>query len=241
MVVLEMNVKAMHAGVLDLLARIRRKISDTYWEQRFGVATETPEPAAGPDSRVYVTLPYRAIFAILRRLALGSSDTLIEIGCGKGRVLLAAMQFPVAAIVGIELSRKLADIARKNVEKQRRSSPPVQIINQPAQEADLRRGNVFYLYNPFGPDSFRAFLRRLEQGLHDAPRDVRIAYVRTYHDDVFREFDWLEKIEEYQLLSWVNVSVWRNVVPDLRHAESPRSHAAFPAAVPSTDNAAQTS
>jgi SAM-dependent methyltransferase len=197
---------------------VSRRLTDRYWETRFGVTTETPAPAVGPDSRVYVTLPYRAIFHILDRLALGADDMFVEIGCGKGRVLLAATRYPVAEIVGLELSTELADMARSNLGKQMLGSLRVEVSNIAAQEFDFSRGNIFYLYNPFGPDSFRAVLSRLEHGLREHPRPVRIAYVRPCHEDVFGEFDWLERTGSFEVVSWaaqpMAVSVWRNTVPD---------------------------
>ena len=193
---------------------VSRRLIDHYWEARFRVTTETPAPAVGPDSRVYVTLPYRAIFGILDRLALSAADTFVEIGCGKGRVLLAATRYPVAEIVGVELSPELADLARGNLGKQAPCAQRFEVSNIAAQEFDFSRGNVYYLYNPFGPDSFRAVLSRLERGLRERPRPVRIAYVRPCHEDVFHEFKWLEKTGSFEVLDWsaqsMAVSVWRN-------------------------------
>jgi SAM-dependent methyltransferase len=42
--------------------------------------------------------------------------TFIDLGCGKGRALLVASEFPFRAIIGVELSSRLAEIARRNAE-----------------------------------------------------------------------------------------------------------------------------
>jgi hypothetical protein len=48
--------------------------------------------------------------------ALGEIDdyTLVDVGCGKGRVTVVGSEFPFRAIIGVELSVRLANIARRN-------------------------------------------------------------------------------------------------------------------------------
>jgi precorrin-6B methylase 2 len=199
----------------DLMHGLKRRIVDAYWERRFGVSTETPAPSVDPDSRVYATLPYDAIFHILHRLHITSSDVLVEIGCGKGRVLLAAMQFPLREVVGVELSSELASEGRRNVAKQARATPRVEVLTLPAQEFDFRRGTLFYFFNPFGADTLRSVLSAMERGLREAPRPIRIVYVRPLHEDVLKQFAWLEKVDEYEALSFaatrIPVGFWRSV------------------------------
>ena len=53
------------------------------------------------------------------RLALGylppvDTCTFLDLGCGKGRPLFVATEFPFHSIVGVELSPHLAEIARRN-------------------------------------------------------------------------------------------------------------------------------
>ena len=201
-------------GFEDAVRRLRGRAIDVFWERYFGVATLVPEPSLGSDSRVYVTLPYAAIFFVLKRLEMRPTDVFFDIGCGKGRVLLVATRFKLTKIVGVELSPGLADQTRANIAKQSNVLSNTAVLNAAAQDVDLREGNVFFLYNPFGPDTFRAFLRSLGQSLCSAPRQIKIAYVRPCHEDVFHEFDWLERSESYEVTTWagkkLQVSVWCN-------------------------------
>ena len=43
-------------------------------------------------------------------------DSIIDIGCGKGRMLYFFSKFPFRKIGGLEYSQELADVARKNMQ-----------------------------------------------------------------------------------------------------------------------------
>jgi hypothetical protein len=53
-----------------------------------------------------------------------SDYTLVDIGCGKGRVLMLASEYGFREIVGVELNRGLARVARKNLRKWLRRRVP---------------------------------------------------------------------------------------------------------------------
>ena len=42
-------------------------------------------------------------------------DVFLDLGAGKGRMLLAASRYPFRRVIGVELSDRLAAIARSNV------------------------------------------------------------------------------------------------------------------------------
>ena len=43
-----------------------------------------------------------------------SNFTFVDLGCGKGRALIAASEHGFARIIGVEFAKSLVDIARKN-------------------------------------------------------------------------------------------------------------------------------
>ena len=51
---------------------------------------------------------------LFKKMNINSEQVLLDLGCGKGRVLLIASQFPFKELRGIDLSDKLCDIAKKN-------------------------------------------------------------------------------------------------------------------------------
>ena len=60
---------------------------------------------------------------VLKRYLRGRithDDAIIDIGCGKGKMIYFFSKFPFGRIDGLEYSRDVADIAEKNIRKLRR-------------------------------------------------------------------------------------------------------------------------
>src|SRR5271154_1163699 len=56
----------------------------------------------------------------------------IDVGCGKGRALVVASEFPFRSIIGVELSPELAELAEENSQVVARNfskRPPITIVN----------------------------------------------------------------------------------------------------------------
>ena len=56
---------------------------------------------------------YDIIKKILNSLKLKRENIFVDIGCGKGRILFLVATENIKKIVGIELRKKLVDIAKK--------------------------------------------------------------------------------------------------------------------------------
>ncbi|MDH7911149.1 class I SAM-dependent methyltransferase [Winogradskyella sp. SYSU M77433] len=53
--------------------------------------------------------------SILKKLKLPKNQTFIDMGCGKGKILLLANSYGFKQVKGIELSKKLCGIAKRNI------------------------------------------------------------------------------------------------------------------------------
>lgn len=140
-------------------------------------------PADPTPKRVYAgSLPsqpsiIRSALSILPPL---ESFTFIDLGCGKGRPLLVAAEFPFQDIVGVELSPSRAEVARRNVEIMRRRFPgrtPIRVEVQDATTFSLPPGNiVLFLYNPFRGDPILKVRAGVEAALARENRSVFVVY-----------------------------------------------------------------
>ena len=129
-----------------------------------------------------------------------STCTFVDLGCGKGRVLLVAAQRPFLRVVGFEISTELADLARANATRYR--PPPVarariEVVNADVTTVDLPETDLLiHLYHPFEPAVSAAVLGRLEASLASTPRRVTIAYLAYTAAvepvaEMFSRFPWL--------------------------------------------------
>jgi SAM-dependent methyltransferase len=124
----------------------------------------------------------------LATLTASEPFTFVDLGCGKGRPLIVASEFPFRDIVGIELSESLARAARRNASILRRRFParvPVRVELQDASTYTYPDGNlVVFLYNPFPEVVVLKVLERLTP-LLSATRRIFVVYYNPVHGHCF--------------------------------------------------------
>jgi hypothetical protein len=103
------------------------------------------------------------------------------------------------------------ELAQRNVERLRGRRAPITLVLGKVQDFDFTLGTIFYLFNPFGPETLRAALRKLDDGVRAKPRVVRIVYVNPLHEDVLNECAWLVRSDTWHLrgMKWPTL-VWRS-------------------------------
>ena len=101
----------------------------------------------------------------LRYTGVSDSDTFVDFGCGKGRVVHQAARRPFRRVIGVEISPVLAEIARTNLAARRHQHRcrNVEIVVSDVMEFrvpdDLTIG---YLFHPFRGETFeRSFMALL--------------------------------------------------------------------------------
>jgi len=111
-----------------------------------------PACAQEPDLKDFKTnlaptvgSPERAIDKMLAMASPKPGETLYDLGCGDGRILIAAAQRYKVKGVGIEISNRLAETAAENVKKHRLQSE-IKIIHGNFMQTDLSPANVVTLY-----------------------------------------------------------------------------------------------
>lgn len=93
----------------------------------------------------FVTAPQRAVDKIIDMANLKSGETLYDLGCGDGRILITAAQKYSIKAVGIEISDRLARTAEENV-KAKGLADRVKIIHGDFMQTDLSDADVVTLY-----------------------------------------------------------------------------------------------
>src|SRR6185437_8488159 len=93
----------------------------------------------------YVTSPQRAVDKMLEMAGLKSGETLYDLGCGDGRILIAAAQKYHVKAVGVEISDRLARTAEDNV-KAVGLADQVKVVHGDFMEVDLSPADVVTLY-----------------------------------------------------------------------------------------------
>ncbi len=78
-------------------------------------AESLPDPVPAPDDLPFVPTPHAVVDAMLAAVRPTRSDVLYDLGCGDGRILIAAARDYGCRAVGIEINPETAELARENV------------------------------------------------------------------------------------------------------------------------------
>ena len=121
----------------------------------------------------YVVAPERAVDKMLDMANLKPGETLYDLGCGDGRIIItAAKRFNVKA-VGVEISEQLARKAVENIRKAGVQNQ-VKVIHQDFMRTDLSDANVVTLY--LATTANNTLRPNLERYLHLNTRVVSYDY-----------------------------------------------------------------
>lgn len=106
-----------------------------------------PPRSAGEPRKLapYVSSPISVVDKMLEAAGLRGGDTLYDLGCGDGRIVLAAAKGFGAKAVGIEISEALAKRARQQAESMGLQDQ-VKIITGDMMAVDVSPASVVSLY-----------------------------------------------------------------------------------------------
>lgn len=143
------------------------------------------------------------VFARLIRQVDGTHPgVFIDLGCGKGRVLLLAANHGFDRVVGVEFSPELCRTARSNIAAYlRRTGSAIRFEVIEADVTDYRMvddESVLFLYNPFDAIVMNAVLDEIQNSYRRHPRTMWLIYYNPVYRDV------VERRREFQLTGVVN-------------------------------------
>lgn len=105
-------------------------------------AQKSAEPV--PDV-VYVPTSRTVVDAMLKLAKVTEDDLVYDLGCGDGRIVIAAAKQFGANGIGIEIDRKLVELAGENA-KQEKVADKVKFVEEDIFKTDFRRATVVMLY-----------------------------------------------------------------------------------------------
>lgn len=153
----------------------------------------------------YYAIPPSVFHHVMAQLSMSflADATFIDLGCGKGRALLLASEYPFRQVIGVEISPKLHRVAVENVERYtaarcadgRGSGPPVHVLLQDAAQYPFPDGPlVVYLYNPFCRPVLERMLANLDRSLAGDPREAAVLYINHELRDVLDRAPFLQQM-----------------------------------------------
>jgi SAM-dependent methyltransferase len=141
-----------------------------------------------------------------------SDYTFIDIGSGKGRMLLLAAEYPFRKIIGVEFATELHQIASRNLKTYRNPKQKcfdITSVNEDALQFPLPNEKlVLYFFFPLRRPLMMQMVERIDQSIEANPRDVIIALMNPEISDVIETMRTVKQVSANQY--W---HVYRSTTP----------------------------
>jgi CelD/BcsL family acetyltransferase involved in cellulose biosynthesis/SAM-dependent methyltransferase len=115
--------------------------------------------------------------------------TFVDLGSGKGRVLMLAARLPFRRVIGVEISQRLHAAAVSNVtafKARHRSAVSIECLCADASTYELPEGDlVVFLYNPFDAALLAQARDRMLAACARSARTLCVIYVNPLHHSLF--------------------------------------------------------
>jgi SAM-dependent methyltransferase len=142
----------------------------------------------------YISAPVKFERCIIGTLDIDYENfDFIDIGCGKGRVLMLASEKPFRSVIGVEISKELCSIAEKNLQIYRslkQKCTKVQVYCMDARLFPIENENtIFHFYHPFQADVLKPILENIVSRFRGKGKKVFIVYIWMQLTDIFTLFE----------------------------------------------------
>ncbi len=170
----------------------------------------TIEEGDKSKSSPYEALNYFILENLLEnfRKLFPGENSLIDVGSGKGRVMVAAAHYGFKNIAGVDFAKELCTTTERNINKIKPKFPGTtftvycrDILNYTITEND----KVFFLFNPFDKEIMEKFSEKIEGSVKKYPRTIYIIYANPQQKEVLLQKGYKEvfRIKKLRLLEGV--------------------------------------
>lgn len=135
------------------------------------------------ENNAYQATYYRDLVTIFNAVPMEPEDTLVDFGCGLGRVLFYDNSRHYCRTTGIEADSQIYDRLMTNAAGYQKrfydQEDRMKFYNIQAQDYQVDdEDNYFYFFNPFSPDIFEKVLGNITESVRLCPRDI---YLMLYY------------------------------------------------------------
>ena len=145
---------------------------------------------------------------VLKKLKITQEDSIIDIGCGKGKALYIMSKFPFKKICGYDLSKELVDLAKTNMKKLGLNE--VEIFVADASNFNKYDDyNYFYIYNSVPEKVFIKMMKNIKKSIEKKPRNCTFIYLNPVYDNIVKNNDFKEFYNYKSIIKWFNYKCYK--------------------------------
>lgn len=162
----------------------------------------------------YALTQKKAFDEIMKNIEIVAGDAFVDIGCGKGGVLLYASKYNFARVAGIEIEDSLINVAKKNFKILKLDR--VELFHDNAVTFErYAEFNVYFMFNPFDADIYMKVINRIVEATKartDGKKVTLICYGASVYDYI-EGLDFFVKKEQYtDDVRCTSVCIWESKV-----------------------------
>jgi SAM-dependent methyltransferase len=123
------------------------------------------------------------LFTAFRKFS--GNTSIVDLGCGKGRVMMVAAHFGFTHMTGIDFAKEVCEEAKANMAEKEKQFPDIswRVINGNVENYEITPDDsVFFMFNPFDYSVLKNFLRKLDISCDEFPRRIYFLYASPQHD-----------------------------------------------------------
>lgn len=163
---------------------MKQQFKDELEDKILGISTTGRDDKSSDDTHS----PYEATaYAVLDRIVeagyITECNTLVDFGCGKGRVPIYLSNKTGCRSVGVDMETRFIYIAEDNLRRIESlsdklcMSEKISFVNSMAEDIEVSAEmDRFYFFNPFSYDIFKGVLSNISDSIYENPREVYLFF-----------------------------------------------------------------
>jgi SAM-dependent methyltransferase len=166
---------------------------------------------------LYMPSSYNVLEKLMKEIIkYPSNKSFLDIGCGKGRVMVVAAEYGFTRIIGIDFSKEFCEYAKQVTRTYRARHPQVHFSVKLADASyytiDPDTTTIF-LFNPFDEVITAHVVDNIIRSQQDHPRTIRILYVNPVHVNLFLERSFVD-IFHFRRLHFFEGCILERTLPE---------------------------
>lgn len=138
----------------------------------------------------YEPTPYAALESFFKEYNLNANDTIVDFGCGKGRLNFFLNFHFNSNVIGIEMNEAFYYEAMENknryLKHYRNRAENIQFVCCLAEEYKITPSeNLFYFFNPFSVQIFMRVIKNILLSVEENSREVNIILYYPSEDYIY--------------------------------------------------------
>ncbi len=183
-------------GIYQTLTMVLSYIVDYMFDKRYGLDTwswikvndldiEVGDKQHASHYQPTHALPLKMLF---KKLNFQDEKNIIDIGCGKGKVMIVASKFGFKEVRGVEISPMLCKISCENLNRYQKKTNQKFTWKVTETNALTYQFNddedVFFLFNPFNDFILETVIKNIQFSLKRRNRKIWIIYNNPVHKKI---------------------------------------------------------